>query len=69
MTATALQIGEKAPEFALSSTTGDKIGSALHVMLALRRRFCQVVVADKIFDGANVVGQLFGKRQRTAHQS
>jgi hypothetical protein len=25
MTATALQIGEKAPEFALSSTTGDKI--------------------------------------------
>jgi hypothetical protein len=27
-------------------------------MLALRRRFCQVVVADKIFDGANVVGQL-----------
>jgi peroxiredoxin Q/BCP len=25
MTATALQIGEKAPEFALSSTTGDTI--------------------------------------------
>jgi hypothetical protein len=45
------------------------VGSALHVMLALRRRFCQVVVANEIFDGANVVGQFFGKRQRTAHQS
>jgi hypothetical protein len=38
-------------------------------MLALRRRFCQVVVANEIFDGADVVSQPLGKGQRTTDQT
>jgi hypothetical protein len=30
-------------------------------MLALHRRFCQVVVANEIPDGTNMIGQLLGK--------
>jgi hypothetical protein len=44
-------------------------GGDIHVMLALRLRFRQVVVADKHLDGTDVVIKLFGKRQRTAHQT
>jgi hypothetical protein len=38
-------------------------------MLAPHRRSRQVVVANEILDGADVVGQLFGERQRTAYQT
>jgi hypothetical protein len=36
-------------------------------MLALYSGFGQVVVANEILDGADVVVQLFGERQRTEH--
>ena len=45
------------------------VGSDVHGMLALNRRFCQVVVAYEVFDGSNVIGQRLGKRQRTAYQT
>ena len=44
-------------------------GSDVHVMLALNRCFCEVIVAYEIFNGADVIGQLLGKRQRTANQT
>ncbi len=43
-------------------------GSALHVMLDLCRRSRQVVVANEQLDGTNMMGELFGKRQRFADQ-
>src|SRR2546422_10001431 len=43
-----------------------KIGSDIHVMLALRRRSRQVVVAKKQLDSTNVIGEFLGKRQRGA---
>jgi hypothetical protein len=45
------------------------LGSDIHVMLALYSGFGQVVVANEILDGADVVIQLFRERQRTAHQT
>jgi copper(I)-binding protein len=44
-------------------------GSDIHVMLALYSGFGQVVVANEILDGADVVIQLFRERQRTANQT
>ena len=38
-------------------------------MLGLRLGFQQVAIAYEILDGADVVVQLFGKRQRTAYQT
>ena len=43
-------------------------GSDIHLILALRRRSRQVVVADKQLDGTNMMGELFGTRQRFADQ-
>jgi hypothetical protein len=43
-------------------------GSDIHVMLTLRRSSRQVVVADKQFDRTDMMGELFGKRQRVADQ-
>lgn len=45
------------------------LGSDIHVMLDLRLRFQKVIVANEILDGADVIGQLLGKRQRTAYQT
>jgi integrase/recombinase XerD len=36
-------------------------GSDIHVMLALRRRSRQVVMADEELNGPNMVGELLGK--------
>jgi hypothetical protein len=36
-------------------------GSDVHIMLALRSRFRQVVVADKELNGADVIGQFLGE--------
>jgi hypothetical protein len=38
-------------------------------MLALRRRYRQIVMADEHFDRTDVMIKLFGKRQRTAYQT
>ena len=43
-------------------------GSALHVMLALRCRSREVVVADEELHGPDMVGELLGKGQHIAHQ-
>ena len=43
-------------------------GSDIHVMLTLRCNSRQVVVADKQFDSTDMMGELFGKRQRVADQ-
>jgi hypothetical protein len=45
------------------------VGSDIHVMLGLRYRSRQVVVADEQFDSPDVIGELLGKRQRLAHQA
>jgi hypothetical protein len=37
-------------------------GSAIHVMLALRRCSRQVVVTNEKFNGPDMVGELLGKR-------
>ena len=44
-------------------------GSDIHVMLTLYSDFGQVVVANEILDRADMIGQLLGKRQRTANQA
>jgi hypothetical protein len=44
-------------------------GSAIHVMLALRRSSRQVVVADEELDGTDMVREFLGKRQRLTHQT
>src|SRR5262245_5812791 len=49
-------------------THGTILGSAIHVMLALRPRSRQVVVTDEELNGPDMVGKLLGKRQRAAHQ-
>jgi hypothetical protein len=38
-------------------------------MLVLHRRSRQVVVADEHLDGTDMIVELFGERQRTAHQT
>jgi hypothetical protein len=43
-------------------------GSDIHVMLALRRSFREVVVADKQLDGTDMMRELLGKRQRFADE-
>ena len=43
-------------------------GSDIHVMLSLRRRSRQVVVADEKLNSPDMVGELLGKGQRVAHQ-
>jgi hypothetical protein len=43
-------------------------GSALHVMLALRRHSRQVVVANEQLDRTDMIGELLGKRQCVADQ-
>jgi insertion element IS1 protein InsB len=50
---------------AMRSTTG----SALHVMLSLRRSSHQIVVANEQLDGANVIGELLRERQRVTYQT
>jgi len=47
---------------------GKASGSAIHVMLALRRRSRQVVVTNEKFNGPDMVGELLGKGQRVADQ-
>jgi hypothetical protein len=37
-------------------------GSDIHVMLALRRSFREVVVTDKQLDGTDMMSELLGKR-------
>ena len=44
------------------------MGSDIHVMLALRRRSRQVVVADKQLDSTDMMSELLGKRQCFADQ-
>ena len=44
-------------------------GSDIHVMLALRCSFHQVVVADEQLDGTDMMGELFGEGQCLAHQA
>src|SRR5215471_17341101 len=43
-------------------------GSALYVMLALRRRSRQIVMTDEELHGPDMVGELLGKGQRCAGQ-
>src|SRR5712691_5024211 len=43
-------------------------GSAVHVMLALRRCSRQIVVTDEELNGTDMVGELLGKGQRVADQ-
>jgi hypothetical protein len=38
-------------------------------MLALRRSSRQIVVTDEELDGIDMVGELFGKRQRLTDQA
>ena len=56
-------------EFRLVVRDGKQVGSALHVMLALRCSSRQIVVTDKELDGPDMVGELFGKRQRLTYQA
>jgi hypothetical protein len=46
---------------ACAMVTSSLDGSALHVMLALRRSSRQVVVADEELDGTDMVGKLLRK--------
>jgi hypothetical protein len=43
-------------------------GSAVHVMLALRRCSRPIVVTDEELNGTDMVGELLGKGQRVADQ-
>jgi hypothetical protein len=45
------------------------VGSALHVMLSLRRSSRQVVVANEQLHGANVMGELLGAQERVTYQT
>jgi hypothetical protein len=47
---------------------GAKDGSAVHVMLALRRCSRPIVVTDEELNGTDMVGELLGKGQRVADQ-
>ena len=44
-------------------------GSDIHVMLALYSCFGQIVVANEILDGTDMIGEGLGKRQCTAYQT
>jgi hypothetical protein len=44
-----------------SALQASQDGSDIHVMLALRRRSRQVVMADEELNGPNMVGELLGK--------
>jgi len=46
-----------------------RIGNDIYVMLALYSGFGQMVVANEILDGADMIGEGLGKRQRTTHQT
>ena len=48
-------------KMAMFAITRNYVGSDVHVMLGLRLRFQQVVVAYEIFDGTDVVGERLGK--------
>jgi hypothetical protein len=50
-------------------TNASFAGSDIHVMLALRRNSCQIVVTDEELDGPAMVGELLGKGQRLAYQA
>ena len=50
-------------------TNASFAGSDIHVMLALRRNSCQIVVTDEELDGPDMVGELLGKGQRLAYQA
>ena len=45
-----------------------RVGSDIHVMLALRRRSRQVVVTNEKFNGPDMIRELLGKGQRIADQ-
>jgi hypothetical protein len=45
----------------VSVSRGSPVGSDVHVMLGLRLRFQQIVVAYEIFDRTDVIGQRLGK--------
>jgi hypothetical protein len=45
------------------------LGSDIHVMLALYSCFGQIVVANEILDGTDMIGKGLGKRQCTAYQT
>ena len=45
------------------------LGSDIHAMLALYSCFGQIVVANEILDGADMIGEGLGKRQCTAYQT
>ena len=48
---------------------GDRsLGSDIHVMLTLRRRSRQVVMADEKLKSPDMVGELLGKGQRVTDQ-
>jgi hypothetical protein len=47
---------------------GSRLGSDIHVMLALRRRSRQVVVTNEKLNGPDMVGELLGKGQGVADQ-
>ena len=46
-----------------------RLGSDIHVMLALCCRSRQVVMANEELNGTDMVGELLGKRQRCAYQT
>ena len=46
-----------------------RVGSDIHVMLALCCRSRQVVMANEERNGTDMVGELLGKRQRRAYQT
>ncbi len=48
---------------------GSRKGSDIHVMLALYSCFGQIVVANEILDGADMIGEGLGKRPCTAYQT
>ena len=50
-------------------TNASFAGSDIHVILALRRNSCQIVVTDEELDGPAMVGELLGKGQRLAYQA
>jgi len=53
-------------QFGISRST---LGSDIHVMLALYSCFGQIVVANEILDGADMIGEGLGKRPCTAYQT
>ena len=50
-------------------TNASFASSDIHVILALRRNSCQIVVTDEELDGPDMVGELLGKGPRLAYQA